>query len=111
MLYAAIGTTLDERIFESAIMRTVGAQRHQLLLAQLAEFSALGLASGLLGALGALGLGYALSAQVLNLPFTFNPWIVLWGVLGGTLGVSIAGMIGIRGTMSQPPLEVIRRLA
>ncbi|MEO6023000.1 MAG: FtsX-like permease family protein [Burkholderiales bacterium] len=111
VLYAAIGATLDERIFESAIMRTVGAQRHQLLLAQLAEFSALGLASGLLGALGALGLGHALSANVLNLPFTFNPWIVLWGVLGGTLGVSVAGMIGIRGAMSQPPLEVIRRLA
>ena len=111
VLYAAIGATLDERIYESAIMRTVGARRRQLQVAQLAEFSALGLASGLLGGIGASVLAYALSEKVLNLPFTFNPWIILLGVLGGAIGVSIAGMLGIRGTLDRPPLEVIRALS
>ena len=110
VLFAAIGTTLDERVFESAIMRTVGARRKQLWLAQLAEFSALGLASGLFGAIGALGLGYALSVHVLNVPFTFNLWIVIWGIVGGVLGVSAAGMIGVRSAMNRPPLQVIRGL-
>lgn len=111
VLYAAIGTTLDERIYESAIMRTVGARRRQLQIAQLAEFSALGLASGLLGGIGASALSYALSEKVLNLPFTFNPWIILLGVVGGVVGVSIAGMLGMRGTIDRPPLEVIRSLS
>ncbi len=111
VLYAAIGTTLDERIYESAIMRTVGARRRQLQIAQLAEFSALGLASGLLGGIGASALAYALSEKVLSLPYTFNPWIILLGVLGGTIGVSIAGMLGMRGTLEKPPLEVIRALS
>jgi putative ABC transport system permease protein len=111
VLYAAIGTTLDERIYESAIMRTVGARRRQLQIAQLAEFSALGLASGLLGGIGASALSFALSEKVLNLPYTFNPWIVLLGVVGGTIGVSIAGMLGMRGTIDRPPLEVIRSLS
>jgi putative ABC transport system permease protein len=111
VLYAAIGTTLDERIYESAIMRTVGARRRQLQISQLAEFSALGLASGLLGGVGASALAYTLSEKVLNLPFTFNPWIVLLGVVAGTIGVSFAGMLGMRGTLDRPPLEVIRSLS
>ncbi|MDQ3261637.1 MAG: FtsX-like permease family protein, partial [Pseudomonadota bacterium] len=111
VLYAAIGTTLDERIFESAIMRTIGARRRQLQIAQLAEFSALGLASGLLGGIGATVLAYAMSEKVLNLPFTFNPWIILLGAVGGTVGISLAGMLGMRGTLNRPPLEVIRALS
>ena len=111
VLYAAISTTLDERIFESAIMRTVGASRRHLVTAQLAEFSALGFAAGLLGGIGASALAYALSRHVLHVPFTFNPSIILLGVVAGTVGVSIAGMLGIRGTLDRPPLEVIRALS
>ena len=111
VLYAAISATLDERIFESAIMRTVGASRRHLVTAQLAEFSALGFASGLLGALGACALAYALSRHVLHVPFTFNPSIILLGVVAGTVGVSIAGMLGMRGTLDRPPLDVIRALS
>lgn len=110
VLYAAISTTLDERIFENAIMRTVGASRRHLVTAQLAEFSALGFAAGLLGGLGACGLAYALSRYVLQVPFTLNPTIILLGIVAGTVGVSIAGIIGMRGTLDRPPLEVIRAL-
>lgn len=111
VLYSAIGTTLDERMFESAIMRTVGASRRHLQIAQLAEFSALGFAAGLLGGIGACALGYALSEFVLNVPFTFNPWIIALGISAGTLGVSIAGMLGMRGILDRPPLDVIRALS
>ena len=111
VLYAAISTTLDERIFESAIMRTVGASRRHLLTAQLAEFSALGFASGLLGSLGACALAYALSRYLLHVPFTFNPTIILLGIAAGAVGVSIAGMLGMRGTLDRPPLDVIRALS
>ncbi len=111
VLYSAISTTLDERIFENAIMRTVGASRRHLVIAQLAEFSALGFAAGLLGGLGACGLGYGLSRYVLKVPFTLNPTIILLGIVAGTVGVSIAGMIGMRGILDRPPLEVIRALS
>ena len=111
VLYAAISTTLDERIYESAIMRTVGASRRHLVTAQLAEFSALGFAAGLLGSLGASALAFALSRYVLQVPFTFNPSITLLGVVCGTVGVSIAGMIGMRGILDRPPLDVIRALS
>ena len=111
VLYAAIGTTLDERIFESAIMRTVGASRRHLITAQVAEFSALGCAAGLLGGIGACGLAFALSEYVLHLPYAFNPWIVLLGMVAGTLGVTIAAMLGMRGILDRPPLDVIRSIS
>jgi putative ABC transport system permease protein len=111
VLYSAIGTTLDERIYESAIMRTIGASRRHLLMTQLAEFSALGFAAGLLGGIGACALGYGLSEYVLNLPYTFNPSIISLGVVAGTMGVAIAGMLGMRGVIDRPPLSVIRSLS
>ncbi len=111
VLYSAIGTTLDERIYESAIMRTVGASRRHIIMTQLAEFSTLGFAAGLLGGIGACALGYGLSEYVLNLPYTFNPTIILLGVVAGTFGVAIAGMLGMRGVINRPPLDVIRALS
>ena len=111
VLYSSIGASLDERMFESAIMRTVGGSRRQLMAIHLAEFGALGFAAGLLGALGACAMAYALSNYLLHLPFTFNPWIILLGVTAGTVGVGSAGMIGMRRVIDRPPLDVIRAVA
>ena len=50
VLFAAITSTQDERIFEGAVMRTLGASRRQMVLTQLSEFLAIGLLSGLVAA-------------------------------------------------------------
>src|SRR5206468_8670028 len=42
VLFAAITSTQDERVFEGAILRTLGANRRQLAIMQLAEFLAIG---------------------------------------------------------------------
>jgi len=38
VLFAAITSTQDERVFEGAILRTLGASRRQMIILQLAEF-------------------------------------------------------------------------
>ena len=53
VLQAAIAATQDERRFDAAILRTLGASRGQLNAAQVAEFLVLGALSGLLAATGA----------------------------------------------------------
>jgi putative ABC transport system permease protein len=111
VLYAAITATQDERIFEGAIMRTLGGSRSQLTMAQLAEFSAIGLLAGTIAAIGAVALSYVLSVQVLSLPYRFNALVPLTGMLCGALGVTLAGWIGTRGLLAQPPLQTIRKLA
>ena len=69
VLFAAISSTQDERIFEGAILRTLGASRRQLAILQLAEFLAIGLLSGLIAAVGAVGTAMVLSERVLNVPY------------------------------------------
>jgi len=53
VLYAAIAATRDERLYEAAILRTLGASRRQILLSQFAEFAGIGLLAGLIAAGGA----------------------------------------------------------
>ncbi|TCV90697.1 ABC transporter permease [Sulfurirhabdus autotrophica] len=108
VLYAAISATQDERIFENAVMRTLGASRRQLLAAQLTEFVSIGVLSGFVAALGASGASYVLSTRILNLPFHFNPWIWVAGIVLGGVGIAFAGWLGIRKTLNQPPLLTIR---
>jgi putative ABC transport system permease protein len=52
-----------------------------------------------------------LSDRVFNIPFSANPMVWLYGIAGGMIVVTLAGWLGTRGTMRQPPLAVIRQLA
>lgn len=108
VLFAAITSTQDERIFEGAILRTLGASTRQLATLQLAEFLAIGLLSGLVAAGGAIGLALVLSDRVLGVPYVVHPLLPLTGIVVGGLGVAIAGMIGTRRAVSSPPLQTIR---
>ena len=51
-----------------------------------------------------------LSDKVLNVPYTFNIWIPLIGIVGGGAGVAIAGLLGTRKAVNSAPLATIRAL-
>jgi putative ABC transport system permease protein len=110
VLQAAIAATQDERQFDAAILRTLGATRRQLATAQIAEFLLLGALAGLVAAAGATAVGWALANQVFKVPFSANPMLWLYGIVGGAIAVTVAGWLGTRTTMRQPPLAVIRQL-
>lgn len=111
VLYAAIASTQDERVFDAAIMRTLGASRKQMIVVQLAEFLAIGLLAGLIASAGAMALAALLSDKVLEVKYVINWWIPVIGILGGGLGVAIAGLLGTRKAVDSPPLATIRALA
>ena len=110
VLEAAIAATQDERKYDAAILRTLGASERQLVAAQVAEFLTLGALAGLVGAGGATAVGYVLADRVFQIPFGWNPWVWLIGIVGGALGVALAGWLGTRATLRQPPLAVLRQL-
>lgn len=110
VLFAAISSTQDERIFEGAILRTLGASRRQLMTMQLAEFLAIGLLAGTIAAVGAVSLAAVLADRVLGVPYIFSPWLPMIGLLVGGVGVAIAGLIGTRRAVDSPPLQTIRAL-
>jgi putative ABC transport system permease protein len=111
VLEAAIAATQDERSYDAAVLRTLGASQRQLSAAQVAEFLALGALAGLLAAAGATIIGYVLADRAFQIPFHWDPWVWVIGIVGGAGGVAIAGWLGTRGTLRQPPLAVLRQLA
>ncbi len=111
VLYAAIASTQDERVFDAAIMRTLGASREQMRAVQLAEFLAIGLLAGVIASAGAIGLAAVLADRVLSMPYTVNWLLPLYGVLGGGIGVTICGLLGTRRAVAAPPLVTLRALA
>lgn len=108
VLLAAVQATRDERRYESAMLRTLGASRRVVLRSVVAEFVTLGLLAGLLGAFGASAIGYVLATEVFNLKFTLNP--VVWGVgmLGGMLLVGVTGIAVTRSVVNHPPMASLR---
>jgi len=110
VLYAAISASHEERLYEGAILRTLGATRRQVLLSLIAEFTTLGLLAGVLAASAASGIGYVLAVQIFDLPYHFNGWLWIIGVLGGALGVGLAGVLGTRSLLQRPPLETLRKV-
>jgi putative ABC transport system permease protein len=109
VLLAAVQATRDERRYESAMLRTLGASRRVVFQGVAAEFAALGLLAGLLAAAGATVVGYFLAREVFNLKYAPDPWVWVFGVLGGALLVGVAGMLAARSAVTQPPVTTLRQ--
>jgi putative ABC transport system permease protein len=109
VLLAAAQATRDERRFESAILRTLGASRMVVLKGVAAEFVVLGLLSGILGAAGASVAGYFLARKIFDLAYTPDPAVWVAGIAGGTLLVGIAGVLAARSAVTQPPIATLRQ--
>ena len=80
VLLAAIQATRDERRYESAMLRTLGARRRVVLAGVAAEFTALGMLAGLLAAIGATLAGWLLAREVFDLKYAIDPWVWVIGL-------------------------------
>jgi predicted lysophospholipase L1 biosynthesis ABC-type transport system permease subunit len=76
VLIATIQSTHDERRAESALLKTLGASSLRIVQGLTAEFLALGLVAGLLGAAAATLVAYVLAVAVFDFDYRFNPWLV-----------------------------------
>ncbi|MBK8163417.1 MAG: FtsX-like permease family protein [Gammaproteobacteria bacterium] len=110
VMVAAIHASLDERVRESVLLRTLGAGRRQLLFGLATEFVSLGVLSGLLGAFAAGMIAQVLAEQVFQLNYGWDPALWLIGALGGGLGVGLAGVLATRFVLSTPPIQALRGL-
>ncbi|HUO81274.1 MAG TPA: FtsX-like permease family protein [Gammaproteobacteria bacterium] len=109
VLLAAVQSTRDERRYESAVLRTLGASRRVILAGVGTEFFALGLLAGLLAAVGASAIGWLLATRVFELDYSLDPLVWVAGVLAGTLVVGLSGLLATRAAVVAPPVNTLRR--
>jgi len=109
VLFAAVYSTLDQRIYQGVLMRTLGANKRLLRNNQLAEFSLLGFISGLFAVIISEALLFSLYEFVLKM--SYHPNYLFWGLtpLVGAICVTMAGGFGVRNVVKKSPMEILRK--
>ncbi len=108
ILIGSIAMTKFQRIYESAVLRTLGAEQRTLVLVMLIEYGLQGLVAGLTGALAAIGLSYAVARYVLEIGWTWMPLIVFAGIAGAIALVMIVGIAASFDVLRRKPLGILR---
>jgi len=108
VLFAAVQSTIDERRFESAMLRALGARKRTVFAGVMAEFAALGAAAGILASAGASILAAIVATRLFELPYEFNPLLWVTGIAAGIVVVCASGFVAARGAVNAPPVDVLR---
>ena len=108
ILVGSIAMTKWQRIYEAAVLKTLGAKRKVLLSIMLAEYGLLGLTAGTVGTLAAVALSYSLSRFVFEIPWSFTPWLYLAGLGATVLLVAAVGALSSFDALTRKPLAVLR---
>ena len=108
VLAGAIAAGFRQRVYESVILKVVGAVRSQILRAYLLEYALIGLVTAVISlGLGSL-VGYLVVAQVMDMNFTFLP-VPMIITVGASLFVTITfGISSSFRALSIKPNEVLR---
>jgi len=107
---ANVQASLDSRLHENAILRTLGASRKLVASGLLLEFSAVGLLAGLLAALGSNIALYGVQRWVLDMDGVWHGEVFLVVPLLGAVTMAATGWFYCRTVLTTPPLLVLGRL-
>ncbi len=109
VLYAGIQASYELRVQETALLRTLGLRRGQLIRSIALEFALLGALAGLVSALVATAISYTLSTAVFDLPWKLDPGLWLWALIGGAAGIGFAGTLASWPLLNIPPMAVLKK--
>ncbi len=109
VLAGALAVTRRQRLYESVILKAVGATRGLLARAFAVEYALLGAAAGLAGTALAALLAWAVERFFLDLGWRWQPATLALGVVGPALLALGVGFLGSFRLLGHPPLDVLRQ--
>ncbi|CAK0782342.1 putative ABC transport system permease protein [Gammaproteobacteria bacterium] len=109
VLYGGLQSAIEERANDAAVLRTLGATTRQLVAMLALEWAVQGFIAGLVGVLFAHLMGQVIAQQFLDAVFPWDPWLGIVGLIGGTLGIGLAGLLLSRSLWRTPPLQALQR--
>jgi putative ABC transport system permease protein len=108
ILVGAVAMTKFRRVYEAAILKTLGATRRVIGSMLLLEYGVLGALAGLLGAAGAAGLTWALSRFAFEMPWRPLPTLLAFGIVACATVVSAVGVAASWDVLRKKPLATLR---
>ncbi|MGI9056209.1 MAG: ABC transporter permease [Pyrinomonadaceae bacterium] len=108
ILIGSIGLTKSQRIYENAILKTLGAKRPVLATILFAEYGILGILAGIIGAGFAALLSFAVSKYILNIDWQFDFILLLIGIFVTAILVMIVGALASFDVLFRKPLNTLR---
>lgn len=108
ILVGSVAMTRFQRLFDAAVFRTLGANTRLIAVMYVLEYGVLGTLAGVVGSAGALVLTWALTRQVLDVPWTPAPFLNLAGVLATAAVVLLVGVASSLDVLRRKPLATLR---
>jgi putative ABC transport system permease protein len=109
VLLACVQSMYDERQKDVAVLRALGAKNRELRTTLLFEWVLLGGVSGFIAGLAAMGIGYAVSQVLFDLPGLNINWLLpLWAALGTAVLIVIMGLPFLRRLLRVSTVSLLR---
>jgi putative ABC transport system permease protein len=108
ILVGAVSMTKFRRVYEAAILKTLGATSRLIATMLLLEYGVLGAIAGTIGGLGAIALSWAVARYALDLPWTAAPLLTLTGIVATALAVAAIGVLASLDVLRHKPLATLR---
>jgi putative ABC transport system permease protein len=108
ILIGAVSMTKFRRVYEAAILKTLGASSRLIAAMLLLEYGVLGAVAGAVGAIGAIALSWGVARYALELPWEPTPALTVAGIVGTAVFVAIVGVAASLDVLRHKPLSTLR---
>jgi putative ABC transport system permease protein len=108
ILIGSIALTKSQRVYENAVMKTLGARRADLAIILLAEYGMLGLLAGFIGAVFAMAMSFAVSRYVFDIEWGLTAGLYGAGVVVTCFLVMAVGALASFDVLFRRPLSTLR---
>ena len=108
ILIGSVALTKSQRVYENAVLKTLGAKRKILAIILFAEYGLLGFLAGIIGTGFAVLLSFAVSKYVLNIEWQFDLTLTVLGILITAFLVMIVGALSSFDVLFKKPLATLR---
>jgi putative ABC transport system permease protein len=108
VMAGALAITRRQRLYQSVILKTIGATRGFVSRVSAIEYALLGAAAGVAGSALAAGLAWAVLRWAFDVPWQWAPATLVAGVLAATGLALVVGFLGTRRLLGRKPLGVLR---
>ena len=108
ILIGAVSMTKFRRVYEAAILKTLGASSRLIGAILLLEYGVLGAIAGTVGSLAGIALSWALATYALDLPWAPTPVLTVTGIVLTAAFVAAVGVLSSLDVLWHKPLATLR---